>query len=86
MKKQISMILSAAIIGGLVAVGAQQFFTETETSNLMKPEKIQQGSNYTSQTSMNALVPAGVDFTVAAERTTSGVVHIKTYRLSLIHI
>lgn len=80
MKKQISMIFSAAIIGGLVAVGAQQFFTETETSNLMKPEKIQQGSNYTSQTSMNALVPAGVDFTVAAERTTSGVVHIKTYR------
>lgn len=73
------MIFSAAIIGGLVAVGAQQFFAKPDVQ-LVKPNTIGQASvNSNHQVSMNAFSPA-VNFTVAAERTTSGVVHIKTYR------
>lgn len=73
------MIFSAAIIGGLVAVGAQQFFAKPDVQ-LEKPGSIGQSSTKSNrQVSMSAFSPA-VDFTAAAERTTSGVVHIKTYR------
>lgn len=79
MKKQISVIFSAAVIGGLVAVGVQELFIK-KTDVQATAEIIQPSRMVSTNASMNVLSATAVDFTTAAELTTSGVVHIKTYR------
>ena len=79
MKKQISVIFSAAVIGGLVAVGVQELFIK-KTEGVLTREIVQPNRMVATNASMNVLPSASVDFTTAAELTTSGVVHIKTYR------
>ena len=78
MRKQILNIFTAALVGGGVALGVVKIY---EKQTPQKETIIQdQPVRFSSNSQMNVMAPGAVDFTFAAERTTSGVVHIKTYR------
>ncbi|WP_298514848.1 trypsin-like peptidase domain-containing protein [uncultured Kordia sp.] len=83
MKKFASLLL-VSVLGGVISIGAYKFFSES-------PEKVEQASVFeqtsyiptnfvnnptTEKTTTNA-ANAGIDFTVAAEKTVNAVVHVK---------
>ncbi|WP_420573089.1 trypsin-like peptidase domain-containing protein [Kordia sp.] len=82
MKKFASLLL-VSIVGGVISVGAYKVFSES-------PEKVEQASvleqptyiptnfvNTPSTTTTSNTAAAGIDFTVAAEKTIHAVVHVK---------
>ncbi len=76
MIKQFTSVLSAAILGGFVAVGSMYYLEQTEQTEIMAaPESYIQPTQaaYRNVASFEA-----VDFTNAAEETVHGVVHVKT--------
>lgn len=74
-KKQLLGFFGAAVLGGAVAFGGFKMLDNsvpTVYQSVQQPAPVQL-SNY------NTVVPPGLDFTFAAEKTTPAVVHIKTY-------
>ncbi len=78
MKKQILNIFVAALVSGGVSLGVVEFF-EKENQNI-EIQSRHQPVAITNASNMNAMGVGSVDFTLAASKTTNGVVHIKTYR------
>lgn len=77
MKNSLLKLFAAAFIGGIVAVSAITLFQE-EPKVYQTIENKQQARLSGHQTATS--LPGNVDFTTAAEMSTQGVVHIKTYR------
>ena len=82
MKKFASLLLVSAL-GGVISIGAYKFLSES-------PEKVEQASvveqtsyiptnfvNSPTKTTTTNAATAGIDFTVAAEKTVNAVVHVK---------
>ena len=79
MKKFASLLL-VSILGGVLSIGAYKFFSES-------PEKVEQASvfeqptllptNFVNNPTTSNAATAGIDFTVAAEKTIHAVVHVK---------
>ncbi|MEM6719101.1 MAG: trypsin-like peptidase domain-containing protein [Bacteroidota bacterium] len=81
MKKFASLLL-VSVLGGVISVGAYKFFSES-------PEKVEQASVFentsyipanltnTPKEKTSEAATAGIDFTIAAEKTVHAVVHVK---------
>lgn len=78
MRKQVLNIFVAALVGGGVSLGVVKLYEKDNILTAIQPR--QQPVAVTNTTNMNAMGSASIDFTDAASKTTTGVVHIKTYR------
>ena len=91
--KKIASFLLIGILGGVAAIGIQQYtlekgffekeetLTEEETTNSFK--QLPQTTPVTSQVINTNIVPAiSTDFTVAAEKTVNAVVHVKNVAIT----
>ncbi len=73
MRTKVIYLLSAAFLGGLVALGANRLFSEEKSYNIIEKQQAQFASlpNYASAADGNT------NFTIAAAKTVPAVVHIK---------
>lgn len=71
--KRIALTLLIAIIGGLIGVGMYKLFEKDEHLTFEEKQKVQ----FASLPAVKSVDGPGIDFTVAAARTTPAVVHIK---------
>lgn len=73
MKTKVIYLLSAAFLGGLVALGANRLYSEDKPYSIIEKQQAQFASlpNYSSAADGNT------NFTIAAAKTVPAVVHIK---------
>ncbi len=73
MKTKVIYLLSAAFLGGLVALGANNLFSENKSYSM----EVQQKAQFASLPSFVSAADGNTDFTIAAAKTVPAVVHIK---------
>ena len=73
MKTKVIYLLSAAFLGGLVALGAHNLFSENKSYSIVAQQKAQ----FASLPSFVSAADGNTNFTIAAAKTVPAVVHIK---------
>ena len=73
MKTKVIYLLSAAFLGGLVALGAHNLFSENKSYSI----EAQQKAQFASLPSFVSAADGNTNFTIAAAKTVPAVVHIK---------
>ena len=73
MKTKVIYLLSAAFLGGLVALGAHNLFSENKSYSI----EAQQKAQFASLASFVSAADGNTNFTIAAAKTVPAVVHIK---------
>ena len=73
MKTKVIYLLSAAFLGGLVALGANNLFSENKSYSMEAHQKAQ----FASLPSFVSAADGNTNFTIAAAKTVPAVVHIK---------
>ncbi|MBW1297714.1 trypsin-like peptidase domain-containing protein [Aquimarina litoralis] len=84
MKRFLSLLV-VAILAGVITLGTYKMFLETDpvviTKNETTPKTTVIPTTYNS-TNSSTVVPASIDFTLAAEKTVNAVVHVKQYGIT----
>ena len=79
MKKPFVSLILASFLGAVVALGGYHFFVQQPVFQTVAQKQDYYLSNFSSDSSMAAKVPEGLNFIYAAKAVTPAVVHIKTY-------
>ncbi|MBC7487782.1 MAG: trypsin-like peptidase domain-containing protein [Cytophagaceae bacterium] len=79
MKKPFASLILASFLGAIFALGGYHFFVQQPVFQTVAQKQEYSLSNFSSDSSMAAKVPEGLNFIYAAKAVTPAVVHIKTY-------
>ena len=74
------MTVFSAILGGIVAIGVDHYIVDDQKNITVSQKETISDKNDVVLAHNNGVIPTGVDFTYAAEVSTPGVVHIKTFK------